>query len=129
MIQVNPRVGVAFKKLFGMEENKDLLISLINSIVSDEDQVKDVTWLNLKNFKNDNLSPLDIRAQRYDEGKFNIEIQITDMDDYDNKALGAWAKLYQEKLASGESYSNVNKAIGIHILNFTFYIFRIHKIS
>ena len=37
--KVTPRVDLAFKKLFGVEENKDLLISLINSIVSKEDQV------------------------------------------------------------------------------------------
>ena len=33
MCRINPRVDFAFKKLFGSEENKDLLISLINSIV------------------------------------------------------------------------------------------------
>ena len=45
MGHVNPRVDLAFKKIFGVEENKDLLISLINSIVSEDDQVADVTLL------------------------------------------------------------------------------------
>ena len=27
--KINPRVDIAFKKIFGVEENKDLLISLI----------------------------------------------------------------------------------------------------
>lgn len=36
---INPRVDIAFKKIFGVEENKDLLISLVNSIVSADDQV------------------------------------------------------------------------------------------
>ena len=36
MCRINPRVDLAFKKLFGSEENKDLLISLINAIVSEE---------------------------------------------------------------------------------------------
>ena len=39
MCRLNPRVDFAFKKLFGSEENSDLLISLINSIVSPEDRV------------------------------------------------------------------------------------------
>ena len=42
MCKINPRVDFAFKKLFGSEENKDLLISLINAIVSDEEQVVEV---------------------------------------------------------------------------------------
>ena len=46
MTLISPRVDIAFKKIFGVEENKDLLISLINSIVSAEDQVLDVTLLN-----------------------------------------------------------------------------------
>ena len=39
MEKISPRVDLAFKKIFGVEENKDLLISLINSIVGNEDQV------------------------------------------------------------------------------------------
>ena len=39
MCRINPRVNFAFKKLFGSEENKDLLIDLINAIVSERDQV------------------------------------------------------------------------------------------
>ncbi|MCC8371111.1 MAG: Rpn family recombination-promoting nuclease/putative transposase, partial [Rickettsia endosymbiont of Stiretrus anchorago] len=46
-----PRVDLAFKKIFGGEENKDLLISLINSIVREKDQVKEVTLLNPYNPK------------------------------------------------------------------------------
>lgn len=36
---ISPRVDLAFKKIFGVDENKDLLISLINSIVSEEDRL------------------------------------------------------------------------------------------
>ena len=52
MARINPRVDLAFKKIFGVEENKDLLISLINSIVSADDQVQDLTLLNPYNPKN-----------------------------------------------------------------------------
>jgi predicted transposase/invertase (TIGR01784 family) len=46
MCRINPRVDFAFKKLFGSEENKDLLISLINAVVSEKDQVADVMLRN-----------------------------------------------------------------------------------
>ena len=122
MSSISPRVDIAFKKIFGVEENKDLLISLINSIVSEEDQVSTVTLLNpynAKNFKNDKLSILDIKAEGETGKKFNIEIQITDEADYDKRALYYWAKLYSEQLGSGNEYGKLFKAIGIHILNFT----------
>ena len=121
-MHINPRIDIAFKKIFGSEENKDLLISLINSIVSEEDQVRIVTLLNPynpKSFKEDKLSILDIKAIGQNGKRFNIEIQITDEADYDKRALYYWAKLYTEQLKTGDDYSNLNKAIGIHILNFT----------
>jgi predicted transposase/invertase (TIGR01784 family) len=68
MSNISTRVDIAFKKIFGVEENKDLLISLINSIVGQADQVSDLTLLNPynpKNFKQDKLSILDIKAVGY----------------------------------------------------------------
>jgi predicted transposase/invertase (TIGR01784 family) len=121
MARISPRVDIAFKKIFGVEENKDLLISLINSIVSEEDQVSEITLLNPynpKSFKNDKLSILDVKAKGIDGKRFNIEIQISDEADYDKRALYYWAKLYTEQLEVAEDYSTLSKAIGIHILNF-----------
>jgi predicted transposase/invertase (TIGR01784 family) len=122
MEKITPRIDIAFKKIFGVEENKDLLISLINSIVSKEDQVVEVTLLNpynAKNFRQDKLSILDVKAKGADGKRYNIEIQISDEADYDKRALYYWAKLYTEQLKVAEDYSTLSKAIGIHILNFT----------
>jgi predicted transposase/invertase (TIGR01784 family) len=122
MEKISPRVDICFKKLFGVEENKDLLVSLINSIVGKDDQVSDVTLLNPynpKNFRQDKLSILDIKAKGIDGKRFNIEIQISDEADYDKRALYYWAKLYTEQLKVAQDYSALSKAIGIHILNFT----------
>ena len=119
---INPRVDIAFKKIFGAEENKDLLLSLINSIVGKEDQVIHITLLNpynQKSFKEDKLSILDIKAKGHHGKTFNIEIQITDEADYDKRALYYWVKLYTEQLQEKEDYSTLKKVIGIHILNFT----------
>ena len=121
MTSVTPRVDIAFKKIFGVVENKDLLISLINSIVSKEDQVADLKLLNPynpQNFKNDKLSILDIKAQDTKGQYYNIEMQISDEADYDKRALYYWAKLYTEQLAQSVDYSQLRKTIGIHILNF-----------
>ena len=40
---LNPRVDFAFKKLFGTESNKDLLMGLLNAILLPEDQLSDLT--------------------------------------------------------------------------------------
>jgi predicted transposase/invertase (TIGR01784 family) len=118
---INPKVDLAFKKIFGVEENKDLTISLLNSIVSEEDQVADITFLNPynpQNFAEDKLSILDIKAKGCNGKLFNIEIQFSDEADYSKRALYYWSRLYSEQLKTGEEYGALQKAIGIHILNF-----------
>lgn len=73
---------------------------------------------NPKNFRDDKLSVLDIKAMGHNGHRFNIEIQITDEGDYDKRALYYWGKLYTEQLKEGFDYSELSKTIGIHILNF-----------
>ena len=119
--KVMPRVDIAFKKLFGVEENKDLLISLINSVVSEEDQVETVEILNpynFQNFKREKLSILDIKAKGHTGKRYCIELQISDEGDYDKRALFYWGKAYTQQLSEGMGYCELNKTIGIHILNF-----------
>lgn len=121
---INPRVDLAFKKLFGVEENKDLLISLLNSIVSEEDQIDEIELLNPyneRNFKKDKLTVLDVKARnKHNKTHFLVEMQLADEISYHKRGLYSWARVYSNQLSSGEDYENLTRTIAIHILNFTF---------
>ena len=121
---INPRVDLAFKKIFGVEENKDLLLSLLNSIISEEDQIDEIELLNPyneRNFKKDKLSVLDIKARnKNDHTYFLVEMQLAEEKDYPKRGLYSWARVYSNQLASSDKYRNLNRTIAIHILNFTF---------
>ncbi|MEJ6950722.1 Rpn family recombination-promoting nuclease/putative transposase [Natronospora cellulosivora (SeqCode)] len=121
MCRLNPRVDFVFKKLFGSEENKDILISFINSIVDEKQQIKDLILknpYNEKEFYNDKLSILDIKAVDEKDNWYNIEMQISDQDYYDKRALYYWARLYTGQLKSGINYDKLEKSIVINVLNF-----------
>ena len=121
MDTLNPLVDFAFKKLFGVEENKDILIDLINAIVSDKDQVSDIELknpYNPKTFQKDKLSILDIKAKGTNSRWYNIEMQIIDQEYYDVRALYYWSRVYNGQLASGINYDNLQKTISINFLNF-----------
>ena len=128
---INPRVDVAFKKIFGVEENKDLLMSLLNSIISKEDQVDQIELLNPYNERNhpkEKLSILDIKARNKITGThFLIEMQVSDETDYHQRSLYNWARVYAAQLASGSEYETLQKTIAIHILNFTFIDYKKEK--
>lgn len=121
---INPRIDLAFKKIFGVEQNKDMLMSLINSIVSDQDQVDEIELLNPyneKNFKKDKLSVLDIKARNaITKTYFLIEMQIAEELDYAKRSLFTWARVYSNQICEGYHYGKLKKTIAIHILNFTF---------
>ena len=123
MCRVNPRVDFAFRKLFGSEENKDILISFINSVVSEQDQVADLELLNpynSKNFKQDKSSVLDIKAKGQDGKLFNIEMQIIAQHNFDKRSLYFWSRMYSGQIGSGERYYDLCKTISINVLNFNF---------
>ncbi len=121
-MKINPRVDFAFKKLFGVEKNKDLLLSLINSIVSEKDQVKDLILqnpYNTQDFVNDKTSILDIKALNEKTGVwFNIEMQIGYDMSFDKRAMYYWSKLFASQLESGTAYFRLKKTISINFLNF-----------
>jgi len=121
MCHINPRVDFAFKKLFGSEENKDLLIALINAIVTKEDQVVSLTLrnpYNLAAYLAGKISVLDIKAEDATGRWFNIEMQMSQDLSFDKRALYYWAKLITEQLGEGMIYRQLHKTISINILNF-----------
>lgn len=99
---INPRVDIAFKKIFGVDENKDILISLLNSIVSEHDQIDEIELLNPYNdrqFKKDKLSILDIKARnKRTQTYFLIEMQLAEELDYHKRSLYSWSRVYANQL-------------------------------
>lgn len=123
MCRINPKIDLAFKKLFGSEENKDLLISFINSILIEEEQIKDITIknpYNVSNYINGKMSILDIKAVD-EKGKwYDIEIQVAPQSFYDKRALYYWGKVYTNQLLEKGRYGELNKTIGINVLDFNY---------
>jgi len=120
--KMNPRVDFVFKKLFGTEESKDILIDLINSIVSEKDTVADLELrnpYNEKQFLEDKRSVLDIKARSAQGKWYDIEMQVLPEDWFAKRSLYYWSRLYSEQLQEGKHYRDLTKTICINILNFS----------
>ncbi len=124
MCRVNPRVDLVFKKLFGAEENKDLLKSLINSLLPQEQQIDDLELknpYNLAAYMDGKLSILDIKAVDSKGKWYDVEIQVDSQGYYGQRAMYYWGKVYTEQMDSGETYSKLKKTIVISILDFNYF--------
>ncbi|MBP2022985.1 putative transposase/invertase (TIGR01784 family) [Clostridium punense] len=116
---LKPKNDFVFKKIFGDVKNKDLLISLLNSILSDK--VNDVTILNSELPKEnieDKKSVLDVRAVTDAGYHIDIEIQVLRTVSMPERSLYYWSKLYIEQIAVGESYKKLKKTIAINIVDY-----------
>ena len=121
MPKINLRVDFAFKILFGSEENTDILLPFVNSVLSLPTPLTELTLLNPYNHKthtSDKGTILDIKAKD-DKGRwYNIEMQMTDQVSYNQRALYYWSRLYSQQLKEGDAFSKLTKTISIHVLNF-----------
>ncbi len=49
---INPFTDFGFKKLFGTEFNKELLVDFLNQVLGDRERIQDLTYLNTENLGN-----------------------------------------------------------------------------
>ena len=123
MCKLNPKVDFAFKKLFGSEENKDILISFINSILSEDQQIKEIELknpYNIANYKSDKMSILDIKAVDEKGIWYDIEMQLSEQKFYEKRSFYYWAKVYSDQMEGGYNYDKLRKTISINILEFDY---------
>ncbi len=123
MCRINPKVDFAFKKLFGSEENKDLLLSLVNAVIGEERPFTDLILknpYNLADYQAGKISILDIKACDAQGRWVNVEMQISQDLNFDKRAIYYWAKLVTEQLSEGMMFKELNKTYSINILDFNF---------
>ncbi|WP_010235130.1 Rpn family recombination-promoting nuclease/putative transposase [Clostridium arbusti] len=123
MCRLNPKVDFAFKKLFASPENKDLLISFINSMLSEHEQISDIQLknpYNIANYRKGKMTILDIKAVDEKGVWYDIEMQLAEQSFYDKRAFYYWAKVYSDQIESGDDFETLRKTIAINILDFNY---------
>jgi predicted transposase/invertase (TIGR01784 family) len=120
---VDVKTDIAFKKVFGNEQHKEILISFLNAILDlqEDKRIKDVT------LKNPWQAPdipilketiLDIKAVDHRGVTFIVEMQVKDNPCFDKRALYYTAKAYTGQIKKGEDYPKLDQVIFIGILDF-----------
>ena len=75
---INPFTDVGFKRIFGQDINKDLLIDFLNALLEGERQVKDITFLDkeqLPVFEDDRKLIYDVYCTDENGEQFIVEMQ------------------------------------------------------
>ncbi len=120
---VNPYTDFGFKKLFGSEMNKDLLISFINSLLSGEEVVTDLTYLNTEHLgtgEADRKAVFDVYCQNEKGEKFLVEMQRGEQRFFKDRSIYYATFPIREQGQKGEWNYELKAVYIIGILNFTF---------
>jgi len=120
LFKVTLRNDYAFKRVFGTEENKDVLQDLLECIL--DIPPEDIAGLELldKEFHKDSISDktgvLDVKLRLKNNTIIDIEIQNRWNSEFVQRTIFYWAKMYTENLKTGEVYTKLPKCITINIV-------------
>jgi len=122
MVFINPKTDFAFKKIFGSEQNPEILISFLNALLyGGNSRIQGLEIINpylapkIKGVKD---TYLDIKARLSDEQTVIIEMQVLNLEGFEQRILYNAAKAYSIQLAPGEDYTLLNPVIALTLTDF-----------
>ena len=119
---INPFTDVGFKRIFGQEINKDLLIDFLNALLEGERSVKDIRFLDkelLPEFSKDRGLIYDIYCTDEKGGEFIVEMQNKEHVNFRERTLYYLSQAIARQGERGADWKFGLKAVyGVFFLNF-----------
>ena len=122
---ISPKTDFAFKKIFGSDQSRPVLISFLNGLLYEgRDQIQSLDILNpyqaprVRGMKD---TYLDVKALLADGTSVIIEMQVLNVEGFEKRILYNAAKRYSAQLGKGEDYSLLNPVIALTITDFVMF--------
>ena len=120
---INPFTDVGFKRIFGQEINKDLLIDFLNALLDGERQVKDIKFLNkelLPIFESDRGLIYDVYCTDENGEQFIVEMQNKEHVNFRERTVYYLSQAISRQGEKGVDWKFDLKAVyGVFFLNFS----------
>jgi predicted transposase/invertase (TIGR01784 family) len=115
----------AFKKVFGSQQSKNILISFLNALLDFRDNpIVNLTIIDpyqaplVATLKN---TSIDIKAYLDNGTQVIIEMQVLNQSGFDKRVLSNVAKAYLTQLEKGDKYTELNPTIGLTFTDFVMF--------
>ena len=123
-IFINPYTDFGFKKLFGTEMNKDLLISFLNALFNNSGkEIEDVQYLNGENLGEgygDRRSIFDVYCKSKDGSCFIVEMQKAEQTYFKDRSVYYATAPIRQQAPKGKWDYHLEDVYTVGILNFEF---------
>ena len=122
---INPYTDFGFKKLFGTEMNKDLLISFLNALFNGKKQeITDVQYLNAEHLGDgygDRRAVFDVYCQTADGSRFIVEMQKAEQEYFKDRSIYYSTFAIREQAVKGKQWDyHLDDVYTVGVLNFQF---------
>ena len=121
---VNPFTDFGFKKIFGEEPNKDLLIDFLNQVLPPHHQIQDLTYLNTEHLgisELDRKAMFDLYCESPNGEKFIVEMQKAKQNYFKDRSVYYATFPIQQQAKKGEAWNYELAAVYfVGILDFVF---------
>jgi predicted transposase/invertase (TIGR01784 family) len=120
---LNPFTDFGFKKIFGEEASKPLLIDFLNALLQNEDKIVDLAFKNneqLGQTEIDRKAIYDIYCENENGEKFIVELQKAKQNYFKERTIYYSTFPIREQAEKGEWNYNLKAVYCIGILDFTF---------
>jgi predicted transposase/invertase (TIGR01784 family) len=119
---ISPKTDYAFKKIFGSDQSKDILISFLNamiyagnSVIQDLEIIDPYNAGDVVDLKD---TYLDVKAVLADRTTVIIEMQLWNVEAFEKRVVYNLCKTYGNQLKSGQGYFDLNPVIALTITDF-----------
>ncbi|MDS4028600.1 MAG: Rpn family recombination-promoting nuclease/putative transposase [Candidatus Contendobacter sp.] len=122
---INPKTDFAFKRIFGSEQSREVLIDFLDAVLyGSRGLIADLEILNpwlaprIRGMKD---TYLDVRARLTDNRLVIIEMQVLNVEGFEKRILYNAAKTYSNQLRSGEDYLDLHPVIALTLTDFVMF--------
>ena len=120
---VNFYTDFAFKKLFGTEINKELLISFLNALLQGREEITDLTYLNTEHLgmtEAERKAVFDVYCKTTTGERILIEMQKAEQQYFKDRSIFYSTFPIREQAQKGNWDYRLNRVYTIGVLNFSF---------
>jgi predicted transposase/invertase (TIGR01784 family) len=129
---LDPKNDVAFKRLFGTEKNKEILVNFLNDVLCRSNIIEEVEFLptiNIPDSAEQRVSIVDVMCRDKAGAKFIIEMQVVSTLEYLKRAQYYAARAYVGQRTKEVKYKDLKEVIFLAICNQTILPEHEHYIS
>ncbi|WP_353274502.1 Rpn family recombination-promoting nuclease/putative transposase [Wolbachia endosymbiont (group A) of Ennomos erosarius] len=117
---LDPKNDVAFRRIFGTEKNKDILIHFLNDILgfTGKDEIKEIEFLSTiqdAEIASKKQSIVDVLCRDENGVQVIVEMQVAKTKGFEKRAQYYAAKAYSRQADKGDQYHNLKEIIFIAI--------------